>query len=54
MAAYYAQLRHGHGHGRRSKTHKAAKVDLMRKQLRRVVAVLCTNQPFVKRTPAAA
>jgi hypothetical protein len=29
-------------------------VDLMRKQLRRLVAVLCTNQPFVKKTHAAA
>ena len=54
MAAYYAQLRTGDGHGRRSKTHKEAMVDLMRKQLRRLVAVLCANQPFVKKTHVAA
>jgi transposase len=54
MAACYAQLRTGDGHGRRSKSHKEAMVDLMRKQLRRLVAVLCSNQPFVKKTHAAA
>lgn len=54
MATYYAQLRTGDGHGRRSKTHKEAMVDLIRKQLRRVVAVLCSNQPFVKKTHVAA
>lgn len=53
-AAYYAQLRTGDGKGRRSKTHKEAMVDVMRKQLRRLVAVLVSNQPFVKNTPAAA
>lgn len=54
MDAYYAHLRTGDGHGRRSKSHKEAMVDLMRKQLRRLVAVLCTNQPFVKKAHAAA
>jgi len=53
-ATYYAQLRTGDGQGRRSKTHKEAMVDVMRKQLRRLVAVLCSNQPFVKKTHAAA
>jgi transposase len=53
-AAYYAHLRSGDGQGRRSKTHKEAIVAVMRKQLRRLVAVLCANQPFVKKTPAAA
>ena len=51
-AAYYAQLRTGDGHGRRSKTHKEAMVDVMRKQLRRLVAVLVSNQPFVPKSPA--
>jgi transposase len=53
-AAYYALLRHGDGHGRRSKSHKQAMVDLMRKQLRRLIAVLCSNRPFIKKTPIAA
>lgn len=53
-AAYYAHQRTGDGHGRRSKTHKEAMVDLMRKQLRRLIAVLCSNQPFVKKTHVAA
>jgi transposase len=53
-AAYYARLRTGDGHGRRSKSHKEAMVDVMRKQLRRLVAVLCSNQPFVKKTHAVA
>ncbi len=53
-AAYYALLRHGDGQGRRSKTHKEAMVDVMRKQLRRLVAVLVSGQPFVPKTPLAA
>ena len=40
-AAYYHALRD------EGKTHKAAIVDLMRKQVRRLVAVLCNNRPFV-------
>lgn len=40
-AAYYERLR------ARGKDHKTAIVDLMRKQLRRLVAVLCTQQPFL-------
>lgn len=32
--------------------HKEAMVDVMRKQLRRLVAVLCNNRPFEKMTPA--
>ncbi len=53
-AADYALLRHGDGKGRRCRTHKKAMVDVMRKQLRRLVAALIFNQPFVKNTPAAA
>jgi len=44
--AYYHRLRDV-----QKKTHKAAVVDLMRKQLRRVVAVLGQNHPFVCRSP---
>lgn len=40
-AAYYEALR------KDGKAHKQAMVDLMRKQVRRLVAVLCNNQPFV-------
>jgi len=47
-AAYYRQLR------ARGKSHKAAIVDVMRKQLRRLVAVLVANQPFVPRQPTLA
>lgn len=47
-SAYYEQLRQ---HG---KTHKQAIVDLMRKQLRRIVAVLRANRPFVPQYHAAA
>jgi transposase len=54
LAAYYQALRKGDGHGRRSKSHKEAMVDLMRKQVRRLVAVLCSNQPFVKKSSQAA
>ena len=43
--AYYKRLREVE-----KKDHKAAMVDLMRKQLRRLVAVLCNNRPF-QRTP---
>jgi transposase len=43
-AAYYDRLRDVE-----KKTHKAAMVDLMRKQLRRLVAVLCSGRPFEKR-----
>jgi transposase len=43
-AAYYDRLRHVE-----KKSHKAAMVDLMRKQLRRLVAVLCSGRPFEKR-----
>lgn len=43
-AAYYKALRAV------GKEHKQAMVDLMRKQLRRLVAVLCNNRPFEKRT----
>jgi len=39
--AYYAALRAA------GKQHKQAMVDLMRKQLRRLVAVLCNERPFV-------
>lgn len=42
MTAYYHKLRHVE-----RKEHRAAMVDLMRKQIRRLVAVLCSNQPFV-------
>ncbi len=44
MATYY------HALCARGKTHKHAMVDLMRKQLRRLVAVLVSNQPYVPRT----
>ncbi len=50
-AQYYARLR------ARGKAHKAAIVDVMRKQLRRLVAVLHSNQPYaprVQKTCAAA
>jgi transposase len=53
-AAYYQALRNGDGRGRRSKSHKEAMVDVMRKQLRRLVAVLCSNRPFVKKPGPAA
>jgi transposase len=43
-AAYYQRLRTA------GKPHKAAMVDLMRKQLRRLVAVLCTNQLYAKKS----
>lgn len=46
--AYYDQLRQ---HG---KSHKQAIVDLMRKQLRRIVAVLRSNRPFAVHYHAAA
>lgn len=48
-AAYYKMQREV-----AKKTHRAAMVDLMRKQLRRLVAVLCSNQPFVRKSPSAA
>jgi transposase len=48
---YYQLLRHGDGRTRRSKTHKEAMVDVMRKQLRRLVAVLSSHQPFAPKTP---
>lgn len=44
-AAYYAKLR------ARGKAHKQAIVDLMRKQLRRLVAVLYSHRPYVPSTP---
>jgi transposase len=47
-AAYYRALR------ARGKPHKQALVDLMRKQLRRLVAVLRSHHPFVAKTPLAA
>lgn len=43
-AAYYRKLRTID-----KKEHRAAMVDLMRKQVRRLVAVLCSNRPFEKR-----
>lgn len=43
-AAYYQHLREVE-----KKAHKAAVVDVMRKQIRRLVAVLCNNRPFEKR-----
>jgi len=46
--AYYRALR------ARGKHHKQAMIDLMRKQLRRLVAVLLANQPFVPKIPLAA
>lgn len=45
-AAYYHRLREVE-----KKEHKAAMVDLMRKQIRRLVAVLCNNRPFEKSPP---
>ena len=48
-AAYYKMQREV-----AKKTHRAAMVDLMRKQLRRLVAVLCSNQPFIRKSPSAA
>jgi transposase len=47
-AAYYRALR------ARGKHHKQAMVDLMRKQLRRLVAVLLANHPYVAKNPLAA
>ena len=44
-AEYYARLR------ARGKSHKEAIVDVMRKQLRRLVAVLHSNQPFTPPVP---
>jgi hypothetical protein len=32
------------------KAHREAMIDLMRKQVRRLVAVLCNQRPFVKTT----
>ena len=52
LAAYYAHLRAGTGPGQPGKTHKEAIVGVMRKQLRRLVAVRCSNQPFVPKPPA--
>jgi len=46
--AYYQSLR------ARGKKHKPAMIDLMRKQLRRLVAVLLSNQPYVAKSPLAA
>lgn len=46
-AAYYRRLRDVE-----KKEHKTAIVDVMRKQLRRLVAVLCSNRPFEKKSPA--
>lgn len=45
-AAYYRKLREVD-----KKNHKQAMVDVMRKQLRRLVAVICNDRPFVKTTP---
>lgn len=45
--AYYQRLREVE-----KKEHKEAMVDLMRKQVRRLVAVLCNNRPFEKRPHA--
>lgn len=44
-AAYYESLR------QRGKTHKEAIVDVMRKQVRRLTAVLVSGQPFVSHSP---
>ena len=44
-AAYYAQLR------ARGKAHKEAIIDVMRKQLRRLVAVLYSTQPYTSTPP---
>jgi transposase len=46
--AYYQKLR------RAGKDHKQAMVDLMRKQLRRLVSVLLSKRPFTPRTHVAA
>ncbi len=46
--AYYRSLR------ARGKKHKTAMVDLMRKQLRRLVSVLLSNQPYVAKIPILA
>ena len=43
--AYYQSLRN------RGKEHRQAMVDLMRKQLRRLVAVLLTQRPFTPKSP---
>ena len=48
-AAYYQRLR-----DIEKKEHKEAMIDVMRKQVRRLVAVLCANQPFVQKSHAAA
>jgi transposase len=45
-AAYYDRLR-----TQEKKDHKQAMVDLMRKQVRRLVAVLCSQRPFQKMPP---
>lgn len=45
---YYRRLREVE-----KKDHKEAMVDLMRKQVRRLVAVLCSNRPFERRAPVA-
>lgn len=45
-AAYYEALRDD------GKEHKEAIVDVMRKQVRRLVAVLCNNRPYLKSTAA--
>ena len=46
-AAYYDALRAD------GKEHKEAMMDVMRKQVRRLVAVLCNNRPFEKKPRAA-
>jgi transposase len=48
MSVYYQRLR------ARGKPHKPAMVDVMRKQLRRLVAVLLAQLPFVAKNPLAA
>jgi transposase len=48
-AAYYRRLREVE-----KKEHKQAMVDLMRKQVRRMVAVLCNGRPFEQRPPPLA
>ncbi len=47
-AGYYHRLRHIE-----KKDHKQAMIDVMRKQLRRLVAVLANDRPFTPRAPAA-
>ena len=47
-AAYYDQLR------QKGKSHRAALVDVMRKQLRRLVAVLCSGEPYTSHAPPRA